>query len=223
MFKRIILLAALMSLMGYTLVAQNDEDPWIWPDDIITDEWSFNLDLGPKLGFGMSSPTTPTLYNFDFHNGFCYHFGISANGRFAYRLSKNPHGLSRIGFGIEALFSGKTIKTDMDAMNMLSLEVPILVKFYFTSKISLEAGTTLVAPLKVNPEVLQIQNTVLNVGEMKAADAMLTFGAAYQVYSGLAFGLRCNIGTSKMAENLDSRTSTFLFTASYSFPIVNQR
>lgn len=220
MFKKLILLATLMSLMGYTLVAQNNEDPWIWPDDITTDEWSFNLDIGPKLGLGMSSPTTPTLYDFDLHNGFCYHFGISVNGRFAYRLSKKPHGLSRIGFGIEALFSGKNIKTDMDAMTMLSLEVPILFRFYITSNLSLEAGTTLVIPLKAKPEVLQIQNVVFNVGEMKASDAMVTFGAAYEVYSGLAIGLRCNIGTSTMAENLDSRTSTFLFTASYAFPII---
>ena len=180
MFKKL-LLAVLMSLMGYTLVAQIHEDPWIWPDDITTDEWSFCFDLGPSLNGGMTLATTPKLSNISFQTGFCYQLGLSANGRFAYRILKKPHGISRIGMGVEILLSSRSIRTETSVMTMTNIEIPILLKYYVSSNFSLETGTTLVMPLKVKPEMLQMQNIVYNVGEMRAADAMLTVGGGYQV------------------------------------------
>jgi len=219
MYKKLILAVVSLFLVG-TAFAQNHEDQWIWPDDITTDEPSICLYLGPKLGGGIALATTPTLLNTNFHNGFSYQFGISVDGRIEHRQSKNLHGISRMGFGIEALLSGRNIRTDVDAMTLLSIEIPILFKFYLNPNISLEAGSTLVAPLKVNPETLQIQNVVLNVGEMKAADVMLTIGANYQVISNLTVGIRGNIGTSSMAENIDSRVNTIMLSVSYLFPLL---
>lgn len=219
MYKKLILAVVLLFLVG-TAFAQNHEDQWIWPDDITTDVPSLCLYLGPKLGGGIALATASTQLNTSFHNGFCYQLGISANGRFDCRLSKNIHGINRIGFAIEALLNGRNIRTEGDVMTLVSIEIPILFKFYLRPNISLEAGTTLVAPLKVKPETLQIQNIVLHIGEMKAADVMLTIGANYQVISNLTIGVRSNIGTSPMAENIDSRVNTLMFSASYWFPIL---
>ena len=145
-------------LCGCSFVfAQYNTDTWVWPDDIQNDALSFYLEAGPKLGIGMCLATKTDLFDTKFKNGFSYQAGLSFKMGLKHRLSKTPKGVERIGLGIEAILSGRNIRTGKEKLSMLCLDIPVLLRFLITSNFSLEAGATFVQPLKVNPKVLQMQ------------------------------------------------------------------
>lgn len=214
------MLAVALSCFGSTVFAQNLEDQWVWPDDNLSDEVMFCMEAGPTIGGGISAATDPTVLSADFSNGLCFQFGAAANGRFAYRMSPKPHGISRIGLGVEALLSKSNIKTESEALGILCLDIPIMLHCYLTSDFYFEAGVTLAKSLKVTPDWLQCGRVMLQCGDMSYNDVMFSVGASYKIPSNLSLSLRYNHGTSNLAENLDSKTSNILFSISYYFTIV---
>lgn len=215
------LLLTFFLLCGCSMAfSQYNSDSWVWPDENQNDALSFYLKAGPKLGAGMSVATKTNLFDTKFKNGFSYQAGLSVKMGLRHQFSKTPKGIERLGLGFEALLSGRNIRTGKENLSMLCLDIPILLRFLITSNFSLEAGATFVQPLKVNPTVLQMQNIVLNTGDLKPADVMLSVGANYQIIAGLELGLRCNIGTSPIAENLGTRLNTFMLSADYLFPLL---
>lgn len=219
MNKKLILLVALLCL-GSSLFAQNHEDQWIWPDDNTTDELMILMDASPVIGGGLAFATAPTTYPAAFEKGLYYQIGIGANGRLAYRMSPEPHGISRLGLGVEVLLSKTNIKADSDTFGALRLAFPVLIHFYMTSDLVLETGATFVKSLKTNPEELQDGSVWVSSGNIEYNDVMLSVGAFYKTPFNLALGLRYNHSNSVMSETLDSKISNLVFTVSYKFPVV---
>lgn len=219
MYKKLMLTVALLCF-GSAMFAQSHEDQWIWPDEYSTDEIMFSLDAGPAIGGGMSFATSPTILSANFSNGLFYQFGIAVNGRIVHRMSPKPHGISRIGAGMEMLLSKSNINTESEALGILCLDIPIMLHCYMASNFYFEAGVTLVKSLIASPDWLQLGPIMLHSGDISYSDAMFSVGASYKTPSNLAFGLRYNHGTSNLAENLDSKTSNVVFSISYKFPIV---
>jgi len=209
--------------MGGFAFAQYYEDPWDWPGGNTSDKWSIYLEAGPKLGAGLSHASQPDLFDVRLKSGFTYQAGLSVNAGFVYYDSYghklSPKGIGRLGLAVELLLSGRKAKTENGKLSMLCLEIPILLRFFITDGLSLEAGTTLVQPLKVGPETLQMQDLLLNTGELKPSDVMFTLGAGYRL-SNLDIGFRCNIGTSSLASNLNSKITTYTLSVGYLFPLI---
>lgn len=214
------MLAVALLCFGGTVFAQNLEDQWIWPDDNSTDELMFCFNAGPTIGGGMAFASDPTVLPAEFKNGLCFQLGVAANGQLAYRMSPKPHVISRIGAGMEMMLSKSNIKTESETLGILCLNIPILLHCYLTSDFYLEAGVTFVKSLKTSPDWLQAGHVMLHSGGISYSDAMFSLGASYKTPSNLTLGLRYNKGTSNLAENLDSKTSNFVFSVSYRFPIV---
>lgn len=219
MNKKLILAIALL-LLGNALVAQNHEDTWVWPDDMKTDVLSIHLDAAPVIGGGMAFATNPTIIQADFGSGFCYQLGVAVNGRLSYLLSPQPHGISRLGVGVEALLNNTFIKAEGTTLNMMSLAFPIMIHCYVTSDLILEAGATLVKSFKTNPEWSQFGPIMVNTGNIRCNDVMVSAGACYKTPIGLAFDLRYNHGNSNMSQTVDSKTSTVVFSVSYRFTVI---
>ena len=219
MYKKLTLAVALLCLCSLVL-AQNHDDQWFWPDDYATDELMVLLDASPIIGGGMVFATDPTLFSADFSGGLYYQFGIAASGRLAYRMSPKPHGISRLGMGVEVLLSKTNIKIGGDPIKMLCLDIPVMIHCYVTSGFILEVGATMVKSLKTNPEWTQCGPVMINTGNIKYNDVMLSVGASYKTPFNLALGLRYNHGTSELAENLDSKIRNIVFSISYKFPII---
>jgi len=233
-----LILAIAFSLLCNALAAQNHEDQWVWPDEMKTDVLSFHLDAGPVIGGGMTfatdptlipaaiptvigiKETDPTLIPTDFRSSFCYQLGIAANGRLAYQKSPQPHGISRLGMGVEVLLRKSSIKTEDEPFHLLSLDVPIMVHFYVTSGLILEVGATLVKSLKTSPEWLLFGPIPFQTDIIESNDIMLSVGAGYKTPIGLALELRYNHGNSYLSETLDSKISTLAFSVSYRFSII---
>lgn len=219
MIKKLALVISLLCLGGGVL-AQSHEDKWVWPDDNTTDELMAHLEASPIIGGGMAFATDPKPLLADFSGGLYYQLGIAANGRLAYRMSPKPHGISRLGMGVEVLLSKTNIKTEGEPIKMLCLDIPIMVHCYVTSELIIEAGATLVTSLKANPYWLHNDFDIINAGNIKYNDVMFSVGAFYKTPFNLALGLRYNHGNSKLTEKLGSKTSNLVFTVSYKFSII---
>lgn len=219
MYKKI-LLSILVLCMGKNLIAQNREDVWIWPDDYATDELALHLDTGPMIGGGLATVSNASDFDLSSRIGFAYQFGLSVNARFAHRMNSFPHGLSRLGMGLEVMMGGGTVGMENTSVNAFCFEIPALLNFYLNSELLLEAGPTFVKYFKVNPVLLQAQNVVFHIGDSKPMDVKLTLGVSYKMPTGLAFGIRGNFGTSPMAENINVRANSYMISIKYLFPIM---
>lgn len=216
---RKLILVALAFLVYDAAFSQIQKDEWKWPDEH-TQDMQIRIEAGAKVGGGLSFASAPTLYHFDFQSGLTYQFGIAANAHLGYRSRLHPESLSRIGLEVEALFNTKRLQTYWGPITLNCIEIPVLIQYYLVSGVVVEAGPTFVKHRNASPESLQCNEAYLNISDFRVNDVMLSIGLGYQTVFGLNLGLRYNMGTSLMAENLDSRISTIVLSASYLFPVL---
>ena len=214
MYKRVLVIA-LALLSCQILFAQEEE--WNWTGS--TQDKPYRLELGPKVGAGLAMATKPTNYNFNFNNGLAYQVGLSANMHFGRRYSTSPGGTGWFGLEAEILYGGRMLGIEDTKANMTMhcLEVPLLIQFYPTPSLAIEAGPTITKIIKCSPEELQLENVVLNTGQLSSSDVMLTFGIAYKTPLHLMVDLRYNMGLFALAGNLDSKVSTAMVSLVYLF------
>ena len=219
MFKRLLIAILAMSFGGIVL-AQNQQDRWIWPDEHIDDALFLHIGLGPKIGGGLAMATNPSFFDFVVKGGLTYQIGASVNIHIAHHPSLELQGIGRWGMEIEALLGSRRFNSNNKAIVMNCLEMPILLQFYITPDFQVETGLTPVKLLSISPEYLQTGNVVANVGNIKGNDVMISAGVCYKTTIGLDIGLRYNLGMSKWAENFHCKTSTAMVSVIYLFPLI---
>lgn len=210
--RKKLLFITLALLSCQALFAQEE---WDWGGS--TQDKTYRFELGPKVGAGLTIATQPTNYTFSFNSGLTYQFGLSANMHLGRRYSTSPGGTG--WFGIEAEVMYGIRKLGLEGINttltMQCIEVPILAQFYPIPSLAIEVGPTITKTLKCSPEWLQLENIVLNTGQLSSSDIMLTAGIAYKTPINLLFDIRYNIGFAALAGNFDCKVSTFMVSASY--------
>jgi hypothetical protein len=193
------------------------QEEWDWGGSVQDKSYRFELD--PKVGAGLTVATQPTNYSFSFNSGLAYQFGLSTNMHLGRRYSTSPGGTG--WFGIEAEVMYGIRKLGLEGINttltMQCIEVPILAQFYPMPSLAIEVGPTLTKTLKCSPEKLQLENVVLNTGQLSSSDIMLTAGIAYKTPVHLMFDLRYNLGIVPLAGNFDSKVSTAMVSVAYLF------
>ena len=205
MHKKLLLIAfALLSCQA--LLAQEEE--WSWSSS--TQDKSYRFELGPKIGAGLALATKPTNYSFNFSSGLAYQVGLSANMHFGRRYSTSPGGTGWFGLEAEILYGGRMLGIEGTKANMTMhcIEIPLLLQFYPAPSLAIEAGSTLTKIIKCSPEELQLENVVLNTGQLASNDVMITMGVAYKTPINLMLDLRYNMGLFALAGNLDSKISS---------------
>jgi hypothetical protein len=213
--------------MGQALFSQNlnrgnspkGKDDWKI-EDLFGDK-SYRIGLGPKIGVGLAMATQPTTYDFSFDNGLGCQFGLSANVHFGRRYQQSPGGTGPFGVEAELLYCIHKlgIEDKEISMTLHRIEVPLLLQYYPTSSVVIEAGPTFTKILKCSPEQLQLEDVVLGTGQLSSSDVMLTAGVAYKAPINLMVDLRYNLGLCTLAGNLDSKVSTVMVSAVYLFNI----
>ena len=213
-----LLLIALALLSCQALLAQEE---WSWVGS--TQDKSYRLEIGPKIGAGLTIATQPTKFTSSFKNGLAYQLGLSTNMHFGRRYSTSPGGTGWFGVEAEVLYGGRNLGVEVKgaSLSMHCLEIPLLLQFYPTPSLAIEAGPTFTKILKCTPEQLQLEDVVLNTGQLSGSDVMLTAGVAYKTPVNLMVDARYNLGFSPLAGNLDSKISTFMVSIVYVFKIVN--
>ena len=215
--RKKLLFITLALLSCQALFAQEE---WDWGGSV--QDKSYRFELGPKVGAGLTVTTQPTNYSFSFNSGLVYQFGLSTNMHLGRRYSTSPGGTGWFGIEAEVLYGIRKlgIKGMETTMTMQCIEVPILAQFYPMPSLAIEVGPTITKILKCSPEWLQLENIVLNTGQLSSSDIMLTAGIAYKTPIHLMFDLRYNLGFAPLAGNFDSKVSTATVSVVYLFGFV---
>ena len=215
MHKKLLLIAFAL-LTCHALLAQEE---WNWFGS--TQDKSNRFELGPKIGAGLAIATQPTNFSSSFSNGLAYQLGLSANMHFGRRYSTSPGGTGWFGLEAEVLYCGRNLSIEGKGttLSMHCLEIPLLVQFYPIPSLAINAGPTFTKILKCSPEQLQLDDVVLNTGQLSGSDVMLTAGVAYKTPINLMLDLRYNLGFSALAGNMDSKVSTAMISIVYAFKL----
>lgn len=179
---------------------------------------SYRIFLGPKVGVNFATMSGMDELNPSMGVGF--QGGLAANIHFGRRTEKAEGGTGRFGLQVEALYSQRTIKTDIENLKLSYFEVPILAQYYILPELNVEVGPTIVGSLSSSPEELQLGNLTYATGELKGFDVMISVGVGYKHTSGFMANARYNLGMSELAGNFDGKVSTFTVSLGWMFSLI---
>lgn len=169
---------------------------------------SFALTLGPKVGANYSLVNDPSELNFGLGSNVGFSGGLTANVRFGKRPRTKFADTGRFGIQLEATYAMRSIKSDIENIDMSNIEIPLLFQWWFARDFCIAVGPTFTGVLTTSPEELSSNNAVYKTGKIKGYDVMLTIGADYKSKKGLTASLRYNMGNSELAGNFPIKVST---------------
>lgn len=181
---------------------------------------SFALTLGPKVGINYSLAGDPGEINLGIGGNIGFSGGLAANVRFGKRPLTKFADTGRFGVQLEALYSMRSLKSDIENINMNCYEIPLLFQWWFVRDFCIEVGPTFTGAFSTSPKELKFNNTIFQTEKIKGNDVMLTIGAEYKSQKGFTAGLRYNLGNSDLAGNFPTKVSTISFSIGWLFSIV---
>lgn len=192
---------------------------------------SYRISIGPKLGMNMAMMSgLQDGFGLNPSSGMGFQGGLAANIHLGRRTPKANGGTGLWGVQVEALYSQRTIKTDMEDLKFNCLEVPVLAQYYILPSLCIEAGPTFVTTLSSSPDEIFIRNfeetstsitdLTIKTGEIKAFDVMLSAGVGYKHRSGFTASARYNLGMSELAGNFAGKVSTVSISIGWLFNVV---
>jgi hypothetical protein len=111
----------------------------------------------------------------------------------------------------EVLFSTRNIKVGSGKDNLGYINVPVLAKFYFLDKFSVEAGSQF-------GYLILKEDGSLNKTNYREIELGAVFGASYRITDHLEGGVRYNLGVRNLTKSGgDIKNSSLQFTLSYGF------
>ena len=217
MFKRAFLTLALAAGMVVSASAQglNPID-----DDINTDVLKpYALSIGPKVGANYSIAGDPEGMDLGMTGNIGFSAGAAVNLRFG-RPAGRPFGTERFGVQLEALYSRRSLKTDIENINMNCFEIPILFQWYFVPTFAVEVGPTFTGAFSGSPKDFKYNNAVYQMDKVKAYDVMLSIGVNCKLRNGFTADLRYNLGNSDIAGNFQTKVSTISLGIGWLFNVI---
>lgn len=216
--KKIFILL-LMTIFAINLSAQEIEfiDP------------SYRIYLGPKAGlnFATMSGLSEEL-GLNPKSGLGYHGGLAAGIHFGRRTQESNGGTGLFGIQLEAMYSQRTIKTDIEDLKLSYIEIPILAQYYVMPELSIEVGPTIALAMSTSPDEMKyhresgsmLEDITIKTGDLKGTDVMLTLGVGYKHKSGFTASARYNLGMSKLAGNFEGKVSTIAVSVGWLFNLI---
>ena len=178
------------------------------------------LSIGPKVGASYVMAGDPDgMGDLGMSGNIGFSAGVAANLRFA-RPEGEPLGNERFGVQVEALYSMRTLKNDVEDLKLNCFEIPVLFQWYALPALCVEAGPTFTGVLSASPDNLKYNNTVYQTSEIKGYDVMLTIGAEYKAKNGFTAGIRYNMGNSELADNFKTKVSSLSVSIGWMFTLV---
>lgn len=182
----------------------------------------YRIYMGVKGGASFSTMNgLPDALGLDPKMGVGFQGGIVAGirlGRWGGN-DKAEGGTGRFGIQLEALYSQRTVKTEVENLKLSYFEVPVLAQCYITRDIFVELGPTIAGTLSSSPDEMKTGNMAIATGELKGFDVMLTGGVGYKHKSGFIASARYNYGMSELAGNFPGKISTFNVSVGWVFDL----
>jgi hypothetical protein len=163
---------------------------------------SITINAQSNMEFGVKGGTNITkLKNGDEKVNIGAVAGVFAEFKMSEKFSLRP----------EVLFSTRNIKVGSGKDNLGYINVPVLAKYYFLDKFSVEAGSQF-------GYLIIKEDGSLNKNNYREIELGAVFGASYRITEHLEGGVRYNRGVRNLTKSGgDIKNSSLQFTLSYGF------
>lgn len=200
------------------------EDNLLQDDNYIIDDGTevlrpYTLSIGPKVGVNYSIAGDPDDMELGISGNVGFSAGVGANLRFG-RPAGRPYGTERFGAQLELLYSYRSLKSDVENINMSCFEVPVLFQWYFHPSFAIEVGPTFTGAFSASPKEFVCNNAIYQMDKIKAYDVMLTLGVNCKLPNGFTADLRYNMGNSNIAGNFETKVSTVSLGIGWLFSVI---
>ncbi len=225
MLKRAIFTIAVAVGMTVSASAQGivpvDDDVVVTDEEVIISEVlkPYALSIGPKIGANYSIAGDPDGMDLGISGNIGFSAGVAANLRFG-RPAGRPFGTERFGVQLEALYSMRSLKSDVEDITMNCFEIPVLFQWYFVPTFAVEVGPTFTGAFSTSPKEFKYNNAVYQMDKVKAYDVMLSIGLNCKLKNGFTADLRYNLGNSDMAGNFKTKVSTISLGIGWLFSVI---
>ncbi|MCL1933775.1 MAG: PorT family protein [Candidatus Azobacteroides sp.] len=207
--KRFLILAICLSVLTLSLYAQGKT----------SESKSFTFKFGLKAGLNLATISNGAE-GIDFSPSMKadFHAGVVGNFHFGHRNEGSPAGTGIFALQPELLYSRQGFSFDGNSYNFDYLSLPIMLKFYVTKDVNIEAGPFFSYLLGVSPDASVINGAQILLSDLKNGfDVGLGIGAGFEMKSGLTFGARYSLGLSNMADNLAWKNSVIALSVGWMF------
>lgn len=225
MFKRAFLTLAVAVGMTVSASAQGivpvDDEVVTSDEEIVISEVlkPYALSIGPKIGANYSIAGDPDGMDLGISGNVGFSAGVAANLRFGRPVGR-PFGTERFGVQLEALYSMRSLKSDVEDITMNCFEIPVLFQWYFVPTFAIEVGPTFTGAFSTSPKEFKYNNAVYQMDKVKAYDVMLSVGLNCKLKNGFTADLRYNLGNSDMAGNFQTKVSTISLGIGWLFNVI---
>lgn len=225
MFKRAFLTLAVAVGMAVSASAQGivpvDDEVITSDEEVVISEVlkPYALSIGPKIGANYSIAGDPDGMDLGISGNVGFSAGVAANLRFG-RPAGRPFGTERFGVQLEALYSMRSLKSDVEDITMNCFEIPVLFQWYFVPTFAIEVGPTFTGAFSTSPKEFKYNNAVYQMDKVKAYDVMLSIGLNCKLKKGFTADLRYNLGNSDMAGNFKTKVSTISLGIGWLFNVI---
>lgn len=177
----------------------------------------FLMKYGVKAGLNMTSMSNDMAFDPGFGMGVGFRVGGFLNMRWGYRTENSSKGTGLWGFQPELMYSNQAVKTDAGDIKMNYIAIPLLLKVYPTTALSIEVGPELSYLISTSPSTIAVNGAEIKVGDCKGMNVGLAAGLAYDFEMGLTVGARYTYGFTDMAKNLKWKNSNIQITVGWMF------
>lgn len=200
MKSKFLLLACLSFFLVSSMYAQNNMNGVA--STINQRNNSLSRSYGVKMGVNLSNMSSDMSFDPNFSMGTGFQIGFFYNLHWGVRTVNSAPGTGWLGLQPELLFSSQKVKCEDGNITMNYVKLPLMLKVYPISALSIELGPELAYLLSASPSSVKVDGATVAVGDCKGLDLGLGIGAAYELDCGLVVGARYSIGTKDLGENL---------------------
>lgn len=179
----------------------------------------YALSIGPKVGANYSMAGDPDGMALGMSGNIGFSAGAAFNLRFG-RPAGRPFGTERFGVQLEALYSMRSLKNDVDDIKLNCFEIPVLFQWYFVPNFAVEVGPTFTGAFSASPKEFNYNNAVYQMDKVRSYDVMLSIGVNCKLKNGFTADLRYNLGNSDLAGNFNTKVSTISLGIGWLFNVI---
>lgn len=179
---------------------------------------ALSIKYGVKAGVNLSNMSNDMTFDPGFSMGTGFQVGALVNLHWGQRTESSLPGTGLWGLQPEILFSNQVIKSDGGDVKLNYIKVPVMLKVYPLSRLSVEVGPEFSYLISASPESLNVDGATVKVEDCKGFNLGAGIGAAYEFNFGLMVGARYSMGFSDLGKNLKwKNNSNIQISASWLF------
>lgn len=160
------------------------------------------IKYGVKAGVNLSNMSNDMTFDPEFSMGAGFHVGALVNFHWGQRTASSLPGTGLWGLQLELLFSDNVIKSKGGDIKLNYIKVPVMLKVYPLSALSIEFGPEFSYLISSSPETIDLDDATVKVGDCSGFNFGAGVGAAYEFDFGLMVGARYSMNFTDLGKNL---------------------